>query len=123
MQARSPPTQSNPQSTKTLQKSTKRPPDSKPRAASLLPALNHPQLAAALVLFGIGVAMAVAALIVAAATVAAAAVTVATIAVVVVFCEVLVIASSIQQNVGRKPIPTASRSGGFHAPPSNGGEN
>ena len=67
--------------------------------------------------------MAVAALIVAAATVAAAAVTVATIAVVVVFCEVLVIASSIQQNVGRKPIPTASRSGGFHTPPSNGGEN
>jgi hypothetical protein len=66
--------------------------------------------------------MAVAALIVTAAAVAAAAVTVATIAVVVVFCEVLVIASSIRQNVGRKPIPTASRSGGFRAPPSNGRE-
>lgn len=72
------------------------------------------------VLFGIGVAMAVAALVVAVAAMAAAAVTVVTIAVVIVFCEMLVIASGIRQNVGRKPISTAGRSGRFRAPPSNG---
>ena len=114
--------QSNSQSTRIPQKSTKRPPDSKPRAASLPPALNHPRLAVVFVLFGIGVAMAVAALVVAVAAMAAAAVTVVTVAVVIVFCEMLVIASSIRQNVGRKPIPTASRSGRFRASPSNGRE-
>ena len=66
--------------------------------------------------------MAVAALVVAATAVAAAAVTVAAVAVVVIFCEMLVIASSIRQNVGRKPIPTTSRSGRFRALPSNGRE-
>jgi hypothetical protein len=90
--AKSPPARSNSQSPRIPQKSTKHPPDSKPRAASLPPALNCSRLAVALVLFGIGVATAVAALVVAAAVVAAAAVTVATIAVVVI-CEMLVIAS------------------------------
>ena len=122
MQARSPSTQSNSQSTRMPQKSTKRPPDSEPRAASLPPALNHPRLAVVFVLFGIGVAMAVAALVVAVAAMAAAAVTVVTIAVVIVFYEMLVIVSSIRQNVGRKPIPITSRSGRFCASPSNGRE-